>query len=127
MKQDMEASEIEVKEEYIHAIQVPPSPVPEKAQPRRPLAEWEKDKIELAELKYAKDMIKNKNFPPYFDTQEGQQFLASNGMLPDMDKYTKQLAAETLHPSARTPSVASTTIPTPAPQGNTSSRVDMNA
>ena len=58
-------------ESYLEATKVPPSPPPQKAKPKRPLREWEEDRIDIAELKYAKEYLKSGVVPPYFDTQEG--------------------------------------------------------
>ncbi len=50
----------------------PPSPPPvRKAMPERSQREWEKDKIQIAELNSAKDYLKSGFIPPYFDTEEG--------------------------------------------------------
>ena len=66
--------EDELSEQYMKAIK-PPSPIPPpKAQPERSSTEWERDRIELAELKHAKSVIRKKEFPPYFDTEEGMLF-----------------------------------------------------
>ena len=51
---------------------MPPPPPVERAKPQRPEKEWEKDKIEIAELKYAKEALRSGKVPPYFDTEEGE-------------------------------------------------------
>ena len=56
---------------YLEATKIPPSPPPEKAKPQRSLKEWEEDRIENAELKYAKEYLRSGVVPPYFDTKEG--------------------------------------------------------
>ena len=61
-----------VADDYIEATKVPPSPPPQKAMPQRSLREWEKDKIDIAELKYAKEYLRSGLVPPYFDTLEGK-------------------------------------------------------
>merc|ERR1712048_682627 len=106
--------ESELAKAYVSAIEPPPSPPPVHAHPERAPAEWEKDKIELAQLKYAKDMIRSRKFPSYFDTEDGQNFLTSKGMI--MNKLASDLAVETLHPTHRTPSVASTNAPSVSPK-----------
>lgn len=66
-----ESPEEVLKEQYLNAIK-PPSPPPvSRAQPKRPINEWEKDKIELAELKHAKSVLRSRKFPSYFDTEQG--------------------------------------------------------
>ena len=66
-----ERAEEEITEQYLTAIK-PPSPTPApQAQPERAASEWEKDKIELAEFKHAKKLLRSREFPPYFDTEEG--------------------------------------------------------
>lgn len=70
----MSAEEILAKK-YIDTVTPPsPEPVPT-AKPQRSEAEWERDSIELAELKHAKSVIRKQEFPPYFDTEEGMQSL----------------------------------------------------
>ena len=59
-------------EQYIQAITPAPPPPVQHAQPKRSASEWERDKIELAELKHAKFVIRTQEFPPYFDTEEGK-------------------------------------------------------
>ena len=60
-----------VPDQYLESTAPPVSPPPILATPKRPSNEWERDRIELAEMEYAKELIRSKNFPPYFDTQEG--------------------------------------------------------
>ena len=61
-----------LSENYAEAIMPPPPEPTPYAQPKRSPVEWEKDKIELAELNHAKAVIRNKDFPKYFDTEEGK-------------------------------------------------------
>lgn len=56
---------------YVGSTAPQPSPPPMKAEPKRPKAQWEQDKIETAELKYAKQYLKFGIVPPYFDTEQG--------------------------------------------------------
>jgi len=104
-----ESPEVVLKEQYLNAIK-PPSPPPvSRAQPKRPINEWEKDKIELAELKHAKNVLRSRKFPSYFDTEQGQKFLYENGVLPNMDELSNDLAFETRRPKHETPSMTSST------------------
>merc|ERR1719231_1334663 len=59
-------------------------------------------------------MIRSRQFPSYFDTEDGQNFLTSKGMI--MNKLASDLAVETLYPTHRTPSVASTNAPSVSPK-----------
>lgn len=105
----MSAEEILAKK-YIDTVTPPsPEPVPT-AKPQRSEAEWERDSIELAELKHAKSVIRKQEFPPYFDTEEGQRFLYENGILPDMEKLTSDLAYETVHPVKDDSPISTTTL-----------------
>jgi len=90
-----------VADDYLEATKAPPSPPPQKAMPQRSLREWEKDKIDIAELKYAKDYLRSGIVPPYFDTLEGQQFLNTLEEPSDIEKIVADLAKETVHPSYR--------------------------
>ena len=64
-------SPVKPKEDYMKAT-APPSPPPvRKAMPERSQREWEKDKIQIAELNSAKNYLKSGFIPPYFDTEEG--------------------------------------------------------
>ena len=56
---------------YVQAVTPLPSPPPVKALPKRSKSEWERDKIEMAELKYAQSDLRTRTVPPYFDTEEG--------------------------------------------------------
>lgn len=61
-----------VKVQYIKAITpTAPPPVPH-AHPERLTEAWDADKVELNELTHAKGVIRNKEFPKYFDTENGK-------------------------------------------------------
>ncbi|XP_031553104.1 sperm-associated antigen 17-like isoform X2 [Actinia tenebrosa] len=88
-----------VGQQYVDAIT--PAPVPRPPPPRwkRSRSEWERDKIELAELEYGKNALKNHEVPPYFETARGQEFLhRAYDNLPDLDTLTSRLAEQTRHP-----------------------------
>ena len=71
----IERAEEEITEQYLTAIKPPSPPPAPQAQPERAALEWEKDKIELAEFKHAKKLLRSREFPPYFDTEEGMLVL----------------------------------------------------
>ncbi|XP_065057686.1 sperm-associated antigen 17-like isoform X2 [Rhopilema esculentum] len=95
-------------QEYLEATRVPPPPPAERAKPQRLEKEWEKDKIEIAELKYAKEALRSGKVPPYFDTEEGQRFLYAIKGQPELERLASDLAKETVHPSYRPVSATST-------------------
>merc|ERR1719447_1831663 len=66
-----------IVDKYLEEITpTPPPPVPHaRTQPERPPIEWQKDELELEELRHAKTVISNRIYPKYFDTEQGQNFL----------------------------------------------------
>ena len=100
-------SESVIVEKYLEEITPPPPPpVPHaRTQPERPPIEWKKDEEELEELMHAKAVIGNRQYPKYFDTEEGRKFLELQPpVTPDMKKLTEDLAMETRSPPrAHTP------------------------
>eukprot|EP00794_Sanderia_malayensis_P015506 gene15506-17085_t len=97
----------DLAENYMRATAPPISPPMPKAMPQRSQVEWEKDKIQIAELKFAKDYLRSSKIPPYFDTEEGQSFLYGNGIGEDLKQIVRDLAKETVNPSKRPKSIES--------------------
>ena len=64
-----------IADQYLDALRPPKPPSPKRPQPERAPEEWEKDKQELRELEYHKYTIRTKDFPPYFQTEEGEILL----------------------------------------------------
>jgi len=76
-----------------------PEPIPHaRTQPQRAPIEWDKDKLELKDLQYAKSVISNRVFPNYFETKEGEHFLTHTSSLPspNMRKLADGLAKDAL-------------------------------
>lgn len=62
------------KNKYIEAISPPQVPIQPPLLWKRSKEDWERDKIELAELEYGKNALRHKDVPPYFDTSDGTFF-----------------------------------------------------
>lgn len=66
------AAEEILAEQYINAITPPSPPPPKQSKQERSTSKWEKDnRAEQEDLERAKHMIRTKQFPPYFQTEEG--------------------------------------------------------
>jgi len=76
LSETLEGDEASTK--YIEAITPAPEPVPPPPRWKRSKSEWERDKIELAELEYGKQALRNKEVPPYFDTSNGKELFKTH-------------------------------------------------
>lgn len=52
----------------------PPSPATT-PQPKRSVADWERDQREIAEEREGREALKNHTIPPYFESELGKSFL----------------------------------------------------
>ncbi|XP_078373230.1 sperm-associated antigen 17-like isoform X2 [Oculina patagonica] len=98
-KQD-EAKNEDLASKYVNEITPDPVPQPPPPKWKRSSSEWERDRIELAELDYGKHALRYKEVPPYFETTPGQEFLKGiySQKVPDMEALTSELAHQTRHP-----------------------------
>ncbi|XP_068698646.1 sperm-associated antigen 17-like [Montipora foliosa] len=89
-----------ISSKYIEEISPDPVPPPPPPKWKRSAFEWERDRIELAELEYGKHALRYKEVPPYFETSQGQEFLSGlySQRVPNMDALTSELAYQTRHP-----------------------------
>ncbi|KAJ7321773.1 Sperm-associated antigen 17 [Desmophyllum pertusum] len=90
----------DISSKYVYDITPDPVPPPPPPKWKRSAAEWERDRIELAELDYGKHALRYKEVPPYFETTPGQEFLKEiySQRVPDMEALTSDLAHQTRHP-----------------------------
>ena len=62
----------EISQKYVDAITPEPVPPPPAPTWKRPVFEWERDRVELAELEYGKYSLKHHEVPAYFETTQGK-------------------------------------------------------
>ena len=60
-----------ISTQYVDEITPVPAPRPPPPKWKRSAFEWERDRIELAELDYGKHALRYKEVPPYFETTQG--------------------------------------------------------
>eukprot|EP00058_Branchiostoma_floridae_P014404 XP_002599892.1 hypothetical protein BRAFLDRAFT_120607 [Branchiostoma floridae] len=75
---------------YEKAVEVPPPEPPPTPRNKRTQDDWDRDRRELAEEQEGRNALKNKDVPPYFESEMGKHFLMSQA--PDMDALTRELA-----------------------------------
>ncbi|KAI8520911.1 Sperm-associated antigen 17, partial [Branchiostoma belcheri] len=75
---------------YEKAVEVPPPSPPPTPRNKRTQDDWDRDRRELAEEQEGRNALKNKDVPPYFESEMGKHFLMSQA--PDMDALTRELA-----------------------------------
>ena len=61
----------DISSKYVDEISPEPVPPPPRPEWKRSASEWERDRIELAELDYGKHALRYKEVPPYFETTQG--------------------------------------------------------
>jgi len=100
----------DISSKYVDEITPDPVPRPPPPKWKRSASEWERDRIELAELEYGKHALRYKEVPPYFETTQGQEFLKGiySQKVPDMEALTSDLAHQTRHPPPGESSPAAT-------------------
>ncbi|CAH1277086.1 SPAG17 [Branchiostoma lanceolatum] len=80
----------DVTSAYEKAVEVPPPEPPPTPRNKRTQDDWDRDRRELAEEQEGRNALKNKDMPPYFESEMGKHFLMSQA--PDMDALTRELA-----------------------------------
>ncbi|RUS91851.1 hypothetical protein EGW08_000422 [Elysia chlorotica] len=81
-----------VKSIYEAAVAPPPPSPPRTPQPKRTLADWERDRREKEEEEHAKKKLKDKSIEPYFTSELGKAFLLTQAS--DMEDMMRQLSED---------------------------------
>lgn len=66
-----QAKDEDIGHKYIDEITPNPVSPPPPPKWKRSASEWERDRIDLAELEYGKHALRYKEVPPYFETTSG--------------------------------------------------------
>ncbi|PFX34574.1 Sperm-associated antigen 17 [Stylophora pistillata] len=100
----------DISRTYVDEVTPDPVPPPPPPKWKRSVSEWERDRIELAELDYGKHALRYKEVPPYFETTSGQEFLKGihSQKVPNVEVLTSDLANQTRHPPPGESSPANT-------------------
>ncbi|KAK2570951.1 Sperm-associated antigen 17 [Acropora cervicornis] len=119
----------DIRSNYVKEIRPDPVPQPPPPKWKRSPSEWERDRIELAELNYGKHALRYKEVPPYFETSQGQEFLGGlyNQRIPNMEALTSELAYQSRHPPPGGSSLPETPDVTVHNEISTSDQTDREA
>ncbi|XP_028409597.1 sperm-associated antigen 17-like isoform X2 [Dendronephthya gigantea] len=90
-KIEMTSDKDGLRQDYVTSVTPVEQPPPPSPVWKRPPAEWERDRIELAKLNYGKHALRYQEVPPYFETAQGQAFLTGLKAVPDMEKLSADL------------------------------------
>ncbi|PIN88334.1 hypothetical protein AB205_0006530, partial [Aquarana catesbeiana] len=74
---------------YENAVSPSPPPPPPMAKPQRSVQDWDELRLEIQEKKDNLSAMRNRDIPPYFQSEMAQQFLQNQS--PDMDALSNQL------------------------------------
>ncbi|KAM5180835.1 sperm-associated antigen 17 [Mantella aurantiaca] len=74
---------------YENAVSPPPPPPPAMPKPERSIQDWDEIRLEIQEHKDNLSALRNREIPPYFQSEISQQFLQNQD--PDMATLSKQL------------------------------------
>ncbi|XP_040195424.1 sperm-associated antigen 17 [Rana temporaria] len=74
---------------YENAVSPSPPPPPPMAKPQRSVQDWDELRLEIQEKEDNLSAMRNRDIPPYFQSEMAQQFLQNQS--PDMDALSNQL------------------------------------